>query len=209
MSSNFSDIMAMVVREYGEPCMLMVGGIHHRHAQWNLARGCKIKISDTCDSLDSCECEQIKVHAYTDHAVMPLQLRTEKQCPSTKCALYDFDEAMTLMGQFFKENMSKNTFDESAGVFYTELLQKMVDPPPSENMLSENEVQNIHRFCEHPHTNVEVWNFFKEMLDNTVHYGGHPIMLKVFDLEAYYVAPVGGFNQADGSISTAPWRNRK
>jgi hypothetical protein len=57
------------------------------------------------------------------------------------------------------------------------------------------------------HTDVEIWNFIKKILDLCV-YGGasSSFVIKLLDLEPYFEAPKGGLKLEDNSISTAEWR---
>lgn len=93
-------------------------------------------------------------------------------------------------------------------LFGLELLEKMVTPPPSDDMLDGTIVRRIQDFLASKPTDVVVvWNFYKEMLDLIVHGSlGSGFIVRIFDLEAFLKAPVGAYAQADGSINQAPWR---
>lgn len=69
----------------------------------------------------------------------------------------------------------------------------------------------IVRFLKEPAawTDVDVWNFLKEILDIGVHVGGlSGFVIAIIDVEPYYEAPSGpgAYKQEDGSIQNAPWR---
>lgn len=63
-------------------------------------------------------------------------------------------------------------------------------------------------FIKEEHTPVEVWNFYKEMLDMAVRYAGaSTFVMWVINLEPFYNPPNGdAYLQSDGSINNAPWR---
>jgi hypothetical protein len=95
---------------------------------------------------------------------------------------------------------------ESA-VWFT-LLEKLVAEAPPDGLLATGIMDMVRDFVRGGETApVPVWNFYKHVLDMMVHTGGgNGFMLRLFDLEPYYEAPLGSYQQADGSIKRAPWR---
>jgi hypothetical protein len=92
-----------------------------------------------------------------------------------------------------------------------DLLHRMVNPPPSTNMMDEQLVKAIQEFTsnsepEHPDA-VEIWNFCKEMLDYCVRYAwADKIVMACLDLESRFMAPPGSYAREFGNMDDAPWR---
>lgn len=99
----------------------------------------------------------------------------------------------------------KKPFD---GNMYFTMLQKMVSPPPSDDLMDAQLVHMIKSFIKDDlKTSVEIWNFYKHLLDLTVRYAlGSGFIVKLLDLEPFYEPPNGGYNSADSSMDNAPWR---
>ena len=94
---------------------------------------------------------------------------------------------------------------------FLELLKKLADAPSTQ--LDRKFAGEISTFLksknESEFTDVEVWNYYKYLLDMSVHCGAASGMIvAVLDLEPYYHAPKDGYKQRDGSIERAPWRQR-
>lgn len=107
---------------------------------------------------------------------------------------------------------SEERFGVADAAMAVELLSKMVNPPPSDQMMDPELVRLIKEFVSNitpdSPTPVEVWNFCKEMLDYTVRYAwGAPIVLTCLNLEVRARAPLGSYSQEFGNMNDAPWRN--
>jgi hypothetical protein len=103
----------------------------------------------------------------------------------------------------------KKPFDQDCADSYLEVLSKIVDPPPSDNVLDRTIVDRIKVYLDSFEVKnpVSIWNFYKHMLDLVVHGSlGSSFIVKLFDLEAFYVAPEGSLSQEVGNMKGAPWR---
>lgn len=70
--------------------------------------------------------------------------------------------------------------------------------------------RKIYAFGPKSKTDVEVWNFMKEILDMIVNGSLSTSQVMTYlDVEPYYEPPVGDvYLQKNGSINKAPWRKR-
>lgn len=103
--------------------------------------------------------------------------------------------------------MAKKKFDTK---LYLGLLNKMIDPLPSDDVMDNKLVKMIQYFLKsNDKTDIGVWNFYKQALDACVHSClGSSFILTLLDLEPYYEAPIGSYNYGDRSIEDAPWRKK-
>lgn len=93
---------------------------------------------------------------------------------------------------------------------YRGVLRKIASDPPSDGMMSAALVAEVRSIAPRLDTmsDADVWNEYKRLLDHVVRYAsGAPAIHTLFDLETYYIQPVGGYAQADGTINDAPWRH--
>lgn len=105
---------------------------------------------------------------------------------------------------------TKELFDEERSQRYWAILSKMINPPPSDYVMDGGLVAMIQTHLD-AHKNVPepkvVWNTYKELLDHVVRFSwGSSFVVKLLDLEPFYVAPEGSYAQEDESIRSAPWR---
>jgi len=99
-------------------------------------------------------------------------------------------------------------FNEDSAKTYRGILEKIASEPPSDRQLSQELVGKVKTFVATGAVAPDVvWNFYKEILDDCVRYGAaSSFVLRLFDLEPFFVAPRGGYSGRDGSIDKAPWR---
>jgi hypothetical protein len=103
----------------------------------------------------------------------------------------------------------KREFDEKCAETYLDVLSKIADGPPSDNVLDHSIVDRIRTYVDsfEAKNAVSVWNFYKHMLDLVIHGSlGSSFIVTLFDLEAAYKAPEGSLSQEAGNMEKAPWR---
>lgn len=97
---------------------------------------------------------------------------------------------------------------------YFDILHGIAKIPPSDNVLDVSIVTMIREFTKTNKTDLETWNFYKEILDKSMVSGmACPTMKVMFDLERFYIAPQGGYSEKLGEdnefyIAKAPWRQK-
>jgi hypothetical protein len=102
----------------------------------------------------------------------------------------------------------RKPFNEDIMGTYKGLLEKITEDPGSKSVLSPFMFKKVEAFLSSniEKTPLSVWNFYKEMLDYAVHGGGAGFVVKLFDLEPFYAAPLGAFSHEAGNMGQAPWR---
>lgn len=107
--------------------------------------------------------------------------------------------------------MTKSEFDSKACESYVKILEEIGQATISSDSIDPSLVKKIQVFLKTtPATSlVDVWNFYKELLDLSVH-GAlvNGFFLRLFNLEEFFLAPPGSFSQAAGNMDQAPWRSR-
>ena len=93
---------------------------------------------------------------------------------------------------------------------YLGLLRVLLENPPSDRVVDPMVLRWTREFLsESDYSAVAVWNFYKKTLDHIVHGSlGSSFIVTLFDLESSTKPPKGGYAQADGSINSAPWRQK-
>ena len=94
---------------------------------------------------------------------------------------------------------------EFRGSVWLSFLADLATAPPSQ--LDPSLAARMKTFSAETHSDVEIWNFYKEMLDLCVRCAaGAPFVMAALNLEPHYHPPVGALCIHDGSIDKAPWR---
>lgn len=103
----------------------------------------------------------------------------------------------------------RKPFDQDACDAYLSILGKIAENPPSSATIDPELVSLIQAFLHGPNPKIPVgvWNFYKEILDLTVHGSlGSSFIVQLLDLEPFLIAPEGAFSQEAGNMDQAPWR---
>lgn len=105
---------------------------------------------------------------------------------------------------------NRKSFDEENAEFYFGLLVKILEGNLSDRSIDAFVLKRVKEFVAlNDKSPVQVWNFYKEMLDMMVHFAlASSFFVVLFDLEPYNIKPSGAgvYAQEDGSIENAPWR---
>jgi hypothetical protein len=111
---------------------------------------------------------------------------------------------------------SKNIFDKKAAAGALSLLAQMVSPPPSDRVMASSLIKKIILFLDQEANSdseidpVKIWNFYKELLDETVRYSlGSSFVVKILNLEPCFEPPKGSYSETFQNMSEAPWRQNK
>jgi hypothetical protein len=102
----------------------------------------------------------------------------------------------------------KRPFLEGLAI-YREILQTLVESPPSEVMVSTPLLLLAKTYWEKGCSDTPdgLWNAYKHLLDVGVHSGGAcRAVLTLLDIEARYEPPPGGYSEVKGTLQVAPWR---